>query len=249
MRKSCSGSGFDDVLPYEYERELIRRVQAGDASAEERLVRGYARLIADCIRRLLTPQRKRLEIDRDMATAGELAVVRAARRFDLSRGNKFFPYCRRFVELSVWTAGFDGFSASSLSPMEFRRAAMLRAAAETLGFGADIAELAEMAGIDEDRAAELLPAALAPHRGSLEWIGEDPAFDGDDPPTAEEAAVQSLTEFERDCADAVYAKVWTVSAAARRHGVGAEDVYDGARRAAEKLRAALFGPDQLELKL
>jgi hypothetical protein len=84
------------------ERDLIRRVQAGDKQAEERLVRCFGRTVLKIAGEFYGPTRD------DLAAAGFNGLLQAIRRFELSRtdGLRAFaePWIRKFInaEVKLW---------------------------------------------------------------------------------------------------------------------------------------------------
>lgn len=75
-------------LSPEETRELIRRAQAGDAAARERLVEGNLKLVMSVARRFLGRDK---ELD-DLFQAGCLGLMRAIDRFDLAYDVAFSTY-------------------------------------------------------------------------------------------------------------------------------------------------------------
>jgi hypothetical protein len=87
---------YGPILSHDEERDLIRRVQAGDKQAEERLVRCFGRTVLKIAGEFYGPTRD------DLAAAGFNGLLQAIRRFELSRTNGLkayaTPWIRKFID-------------------------------------------------------------------------------------------------------------------------------------------------------
>lgn len=90
-------------MPMEYkltlneELELIERVRQGDKEAEEELMNVNIRLVSGVAKRYLNKGISEEELLR----AGKEGLVKAAHRFDASRGFKFMSYAVWWVRQSI----------------------------------------------------------------------------------------------------------------------------------------------------
>ena len=90
----------NDVLDREEEKELARRVKAGDQKAKEELVEHNLRLVVD-----IASNYRELSLDySDLIQAGNLGLMKALKRFEPELGNKFSTYAYWWIRQSILRA-------------------------------------------------------------------------------------------------------------------------------------------------
>jgi RNA polymerase sigma factor (sigma-70 family) len=85
------------LLTAEQEQDLARRVQAGDAEAERRLVEANLRLVVKIARRYLHRGLSLL----DLIEEGNVGLLHAARKFRPDRGTRFSTYATWWIRQAV----------------------------------------------------------------------------------------------------------------------------------------------------
>lgn len=93
---------YRDVSQYEpptpdEERDLVLRVAAGDVQAEEELVARNLRLVFDIARRYQTPG----ATFEDLVQEGAIGLLRAARKFDPGKGNRFSTLAHWWIRQGI----------------------------------------------------------------------------------------------------------------------------------------------------
>jgi RNA polymerase nonessential primary-like sigma factor len=85
------------LLTPEEEQDLARRVQAGDAEAQKRLVEANLRLVVRIARRYLHRGLSLL----DLIEEGNVGLLHAARKFQSDRGTRFSTYATWWIRQAV----------------------------------------------------------------------------------------------------------------------------------------------------
>jgi RNA polymerase primary sigma factor len=86
-----------DLLSAEQEQALARRIQAGDAKAEQQIVEANLRLVISVARRY---QHRGLSL-LDLIEEGNLGLLTAARKFDPARGTRFSTYATWWIRQAI----------------------------------------------------------------------------------------------------------------------------------------------------
>lgn len=154
------------------ERELARRIEAGDIAAKKRLVSCNLRLVVAIARRY--PRRELSLLD--LVQEGCVGLIRAAERFDYRRGCRFSTYAGWWIREAISKAVVEtGRPIRVPVGMNGKIAGIRRAEAElqrTLGRPPSAAELAAHVGLTV-LSVEQLRRATAPVASLEEPLGDD----------------------------------------------------------------------------
>jgi RNA polymerase primary sigma factor len=88
------------LLTADEEKELARRVEAGDAAAKERMVNSNLRLVVSIARRYRSSELTLL----DLIQEGTLGLIRAVEKFDWRRGFRFSTYATLWIQQAIQRA-------------------------------------------------------------------------------------------------------------------------------------------------
>lgn len=138
------------------EHELLVRVRAGDAAAEDELVRRNVRLVADLAHRYHSNG----ATFEDFFQEGVLGLLRAARKFDTTRGFRFSTYATHWIRQALTRFGMGPTRVIRLPEMVRVRIARLIRELEALstvrGAPARPEELAKVLGEEPEEVERLL---------------------------------------------------------------------------------------------
>jgi RNA polymerase primary sigma factor len=97
IEKYLQEIGKEDLLTPEEEVHLARRIRAGDQSALEKLTRANLRFVVSVAKQY---QNNSLSLN-DLINEGNLGLVKAAQKFDETRGFKFISYAVWWIRQSI----------------------------------------------------------------------------------------------------------------------------------------------------
>jgi RNA polymerase primary sigma factor len=100
IEKYLQEIGKEELITAEEEVELARRIQEGDSYALERLVKANLRFVVSVSKQY---QNQGLSLN-DLINEGNLGLIKAALRFDETRGFKFISYAVWWIRQSILQA-------------------------------------------------------------------------------------------------------------------------------------------------
>ncbi|MBL0310201.1 MAG: sigma-70 family RNA polymerase sigma factor [Bacteroidetes bacterium] len=100
IEKYLQEIGKEDLLTPEEEVDLARRIRAGDQTALEKLTRANLRFVVSVAKQY---QNNSLSLN-DLINEGNLGLVKAAQKFDETRGFKFISYAVWWIRQSILQA-------------------------------------------------------------------------------------------------------------------------------------------------
>jgi RNA polymerase sigma factor (sigma-70 family) len=138
--------------------DLVRRAQAGDTAARERLIGNLLPLIGAVARRFRTDGLDQT----DLIQEGIVGLLRALERYDPERGVPFAAYATWWIRQSLQDARSDFIRPFRLPPKALRQLSQLKSEHQRIyqseHRSAGIAELAERTNVELDQARALSAA-------------------------------------------------------------------------------------------
>jgi RNA polymerase primary sigma factor len=198
------GSGLDryladiakeELLTPEEEVELAQRIKAGDQAALDRLVRANLRFVVSVAKQY---QNQGLSLQ-DLIDEGNVGLVKAAQRFDETRGFKFISYAVWWIRQSILQAVAEQARVIRLPMNQVGAMAKAKRAIalleQKLQRRPTVKEIADAIDLPEDKVMQLLE--LSSHHVSMDAPLDDEedtsfldVFVEDDQPTTDAAVEQ-----------------------------------------------------------
>ena len=100
LEKYLQEIGREDMISIEEEVELAQRIRKGDRKALERLTKANLRFVVSVAKQY---QNQGLSLP-DLINEGNLGLIKAAEKFDETRGFKFISYAVRWIRQSILQA-------------------------------------------------------------------------------------------------------------------------------------------------
>ena len=150
------------LLTVAEEIELARRIQQGDESAREHMIRANLRLVVKIAREYENYGLPLL----DLINEGNLGLMKAVERFDPAKGGKFSTYGAWWIKQSIRRALTNQARTIRVPTHTFGQIVLIRRVADRyekeLGRAPTPTELAAETGVRLKRVVEIQAAALAP---------------------------------------------------------------------------------------
>lgn len=99
-RQVSSGDGHEELISAEEEVELARRIKTGDRKALEKLTKANLRFVVSVAKQY---QNQGLSLP-DLINEGNIGLLKAAEKFDETRGFKFISYAVWWIRQSILQA-------------------------------------------------------------------------------------------------------------------------------------------------
>ena len=156
LDKYLSDIAKERLLTAEEEVELAQRIKEGDQAALDKLVRANLRFVVSVAKQY---QNQGLSLQ-DLINEGNLGLVKAAQRFDETRGFKFISYAVWWIRQSILQAVAEQARIIRLPMNQVGALAKVKKAVSLLEQRLErrptVKEIADAVGLDEDKVEQLM---------------------------------------------------------------------------------------------
>ena len=156
LDKYLSDIAKDRLLTAEEEVELAQRIKEGDQAALDKLVRANLRFVVSVAKQY---QNQGLSLQ-DLINEGNLGLVKAAQRFDETRGFKFISYAVWWIRQSILQAVAEQARIIRLPMNQVGALGKVKKAVSLLEQRLErrptVKEIADAVGLDEDKVEQLM---------------------------------------------------------------------------------------------
>ncbi len=143
-------SGLDMINP-ETEVELTKRIKAGDQKAQDALVKANLRFVISVAKQYVG---RGIDIE-DLVSEGNLGLIKAAQKFDETRGIKFISFAVWWIRQSILQSIADNSRQVRLPLNQINALNKINQSQseleQSLGRKASSSELSEYLGIEQDK--------------------------------------------------------------------------------------------------
>ena len=156
LDKYLSDIAKERLLTAEEEVELAQRIKEGDQAALDKLVRANLRFVVSVAKQY---QNQGLSLQ-DLINEGNLGLVKAAQRFDETRGFKFISYAVWWIRQSILQAVAEQARIIRLPMNQVGALGKVKKAVSLLEQRLErrptVKEIADAVGLDEDKVEQLM---------------------------------------------------------------------------------------------
>lgn len=156
LEKYLQEIGKEEMISAEEEAELAQRIRKGDQEALERLTRANLRFVVSVAKQY---QNQGLSLS-DLINEGNLGLLKAAERFDETRGFKFISYAVWWIRQSILQAVAEQARIIRLPMNQVGAMAKVKKAVSLLEQKLErrptVKEIADEIGMPEDKVEQLL---------------------------------------------------------------------------------------------
>ena len=259
LEKYLQDIAKERLVSPEEEVELSRRIKTGDQEALDLLVRANLRFVVSVAKQY---QNQGLSLQ-DLINEGNVGLIKAAQRFDETRGFKFISYAVWWIRQSILQAVAEQArtirlplnqvgavsklkKTVSMLEQEYQRRPSTEEIAKELGIseakvralmGMNMRQISTDAPIDDDEEASFLDVYV-----DQDSIATDEAVENESDNTAIQRALKALTEKEREVLCMYYgigtAREYSLDEIALHMGISRERTRQIRDRALKRLKSS-----------
>lgn len=161
------------LLSYEEETELAKKAAAGDQVAKNKIVNANLRFVVNVAKKY---QKKGLELE-DLISEGNIGLLSAIEKFDVSRGYHFISYAVWWIRQSILKAICEKSRAIRLPQNRANELVQIEHAKKTIGDNVseeqELSEIAAMLNMDVAHVRELVEISREMASLDSEIAGKD----------------------------------------------------------------------------